>query len=101
MTYGNDAFRAGMRALARDRAARAPLAIDAELYADPSEWARPGGIVTVAQACDCPLCKPCDCDACVAGRLELAPPSIDGIMAGVDMPGRIVDDVRPDQRGGE
>lgn len=44
---------------------------------------------------------PCECDHCRWARLDnVSPPHGDRarIMAGVDMPGRIVDDVRPDQR---
>lgn len=52
---------------------------------------------------------PCGCDFCAnfGGASQWTREEVEGfegaardrIMAGVDMPGRIVDDVRPDQRG--
>lgn len=63
-----------------------------ELFPDPPEWSRPGGIVSIDDPCACEICR-------IQQDVEATRDQIDRIMAGVDMPGRIVDDVRPDQRG--
>lgn len=91
--YGNDVFRAAMRAHALDIAGR-PLRVPVM---------RPDGFVLVADPCGCDFCANFGTGSqWTAEQVEdFAARARARIMAGVDMPGRIVDDVRPDQRGGE
>lgn len=63
--------------------------------------ARPDGFVLVAPPCGCDFCSSFGTGSqWTAEQVEdFAARARGRIMAGVDMPGRIVDDVRPDQRG--